>query len=291
MLERKKTIICIDSFKYGYLKSAPFLNKLSKRFQHGTLEFSLGFWGGMETFFKGKSDILAFYYHSKDSSLKWTRKFAWLGRWPLNLLINFTRFLKREELFFTYNIPLDKLWMFDTAVKKPLHKRLNVRYVHIGELDKIAHKYGTKSEETKECIKKIDKKLSKMNFDLVFSDHGMIDIKKIIKVPESKICFIDSTMARYWGTKEELNKIKEKLSSKKGKIIKWPDKKYGQLIFLANPGILILPNYWQGSRPCNAMHGYDPKNKDMLGFYIMKKARKRKDFKIKEFNKIFRKWK
>jgi len=79
-------IICLDAFKPSYLEHAPYLRSLTKKYQHGELETPLGFWGGMETFFKGKSDILAFFHHSSNSSLKWTKNFSWLSRFPLTCL-------------------------------------------------------------------------------------------------------------------------------------------------------------------------------------------------------------
>lgn len=285
-MEKGKTIICIDSFKFEYLRYAPFLGSLAKRHQHGKLKFPLGFWGGMETFFKGQSSILAFYCHSKNSSLKWTRRFAWLGKMPLNCIINLIRLLRREELFFTYSIPLDRLWMFDAAVKKPLQNKARFKYVHLGgDLDRIAHKYGTKSRETIACVKRIDKQISKMKFELVFSDHGMVDVKETISLPTSKVCFLDSTLGRYWGSDAELNDIRKKLPVKKGRIINWHDKRFGQLIFLANPGILILPNYWQGSQACKGMHGYSPDCRENQGFYILKQEGKRKDLSIESLRK------
>lgn len=72
-----------------------------------------------------------------------------------------------------------------------------------------------------------------------------------------------------------------KLSLNKGKIIKW-DKKYGDLIFLTNPGVLISPNFWQGNKQIKAMHGYD---KNCEGFYIIKKENKRKNLDMKDLHK------
>lgn len=271
-------IICIDSFKEEYLEHAPYLKSLTKDCQHGSLKVPVGFWGGMETFSKGESDILAFFYYSENSSLKWTKKLWFLGKFKLNCLINLKRLFCGEQLFYTYNIPLKKLYMFDTSVKKKLNFGKN--YLRIGDdLDKLAHKYGTKSEEVKTCIKKIDNRLKKMDFDLIMSDHGMVDIKETISVPFSEKCFIDSILARYWGNIED---IKNKLPLNKGKIIKW-NKKYGDLIFLANPGIIISPNYLQGKKVAKAMHGY---NKGCEGFYILQKEGKRKDLDMKELHKL-----
>ena len=271
-------IVCIDSFKEEYLEYAPYLKSLTEKYQYGSLKVPVGFWGGMETFSKGNSDILAFFYYSENSSLRWTKYFRFLGKFLLNCLINSIRLIKGEQLFYTYDIPLNKLYMFDTAVKKKLN--FGKDYLRIGDdLDKIAHKYGTKSDEVKNCVKKNDDRLRKMDFDLIMSDHGMVDVKETIEVPFSNKCLIDSTLARYWGNVDE---IKKKLPLKKGKIINW-NKKYGDLIFLANPGVLIFPNSRQKKVSDKAMHGYD---KQCNGFYIVKKENKRKNLDMKELHKI-----
>ncbi len=281
-------IVCVDSFKFEYLRYAPYLKSLSERYAHGRLKTCLGFWGGMETFFKGRSDILAFFYYSERSSWRFVRYFSLLGRFFVNLLINFFRFLKGEVLFWSYEIPAKKMHMFDTDVKKSFYHGLKVEYVHIGKLDKISHKYGVDSLETRRCVEEIDNMLRKVDFDLVMSDHGMMDVKEIIKVPECERCFIDSTMARYWGDDRDIKKLKLNLPLDKGKRIKW-NKKYGDLIFLANPGVLIMPNYWQGGNRVRAMHGYDPGSKEMDGFYILLREGKRKDLEMIELHeKVFR---
>ena len=130
------------------------------------------------------------------------------------------------------------------------------------------------------AIKKVDNKLSRMKFDIVLSDHGMMDIKKIISVPKTDSCFIDSDMARYWGRKPNF-------SSKDGKWIPWKNKQYGEYIFLANSGVLIMPNYWQGKIPVKAMHGYDGKDKEMKALYILNREGIKKNLKVEELHKIF----
>jgi hypothetical protein len=199
---------------------------------------------------------------------------------PLEVLINLQRLLARKRLFRTGNLPLKKLYKFDTEVGKPFEKINGIDYLYIGKLDKTAHKYGTKSKETIEAIKEIDKSISKMKFDIILSDHGMIDVTKTISVPRTKDCLIDSTFARYWGEKPNFD-------SNDGKWIEWEDKRYGEHIFLANPGVLILPNYWQGNMPVKAMHGYSPKCKDMNAVYILNREGKKKNLKVGELNKIF----
>ena len=115
---------------------------------------------------------------------------------------------------------------------------------------------------------------------LSFNTTRLIDIHKTISVPKTKECIIDSTFARYWKEKPNFN-------LDDGKWINWGDKRYGDYIFLANPGILILPNFWQGKHPIKAMHGYDPKCKEMNAIYILNKNGKKKNLKVEGLHKIF----
>ena len=207
---------------------------------------------------------------------------------PRRVLI--LRLIQGKELFGTAQIPLNELYKFDFCVDKPFYSGLGVDYTYMGELDKIGHKYGTNSLELIEALREVDKKISKMDFDIILSDHGMIDIKKTISVPKSKDCFIDADLARYWGGEQELNKVKEKLPLTEGKLINWPDKRFGQLIFIANPGVLIYPNFWW-HRKDKAMHGYDGKHPDLKAIYILNRKGNRKDFNVHQLHEIFRKWK
>ncbi len=283
-------IIMIDAFKPEYLKYAPYLSSLTKKFQWGELEMPTGHEGGVEIVFSGSSDKLALFYKEKNSSLKFLKYFTFLerfgkaGRFAIDSLVNFPRLLKGYELFKTGNIPLGQLCKFEFSVNKPFYKTKGIEYEYFGELDRIGHKYGTSSKEIISAIKEIDRKISKMDFDIIFSDHGMIDIHKEISVPITDNCFIDSDMARYWDKKPEFN-------PKYGKWIEWDNKKYGEFIFLANPGVLISPNYWQGKSMVKAMHGYNGKNQELKGIYIVNKKGDKKNLKAEGLNKIVKEMK
>lgn len=300
---KKLKIIMIDAFKPIYLEHAPYLKALTKEYQHGELDMGLGHWRGVQILFEGKSDIIATFYKNEDfnnnqnkNQLNYLKYFIFLkyfgefGRFIIDILFNFPRLIKGYELIRTGNIPIDKLYKFDVAVKRHFAKKDNIEFRYFGELDKTGHKYGTKSPKIINEIKKLDKKISKItsqnNFNLIFSDHGMADIEKIISVPITKNCFIDSDIARYWGNEKELKEIKKQLPINDGKIINW-DKKYGQLIFLVNTGILIFPNFWN-KKPVKAMHGYDGKDKDMKAFYLIKKPGIGKNLKVEELHEILK---
>ncbi len=278
---KKIKIINVDGFKYSYLEHAPYLKSLTEKYQHGKVIIPFGFWGAMDVFFNGKSDILSFFHYSDNSSWKSVKYFKFFGNFLCNCYINFFRFLKRQKLFYAYHIPLKKLHKFDTVIKKYFSQGYNVDFVYIGDLDKIGHKYGTSAPETIECIKRIDKVLSEENFDIIMSDNGMMDVTDVVEVPETEKCFIDSTLARYWGEKPK-NMLMDK-----GKWITWENKLYGDYIFSANPGVLFLPNYWQGKKPAKGMHGYDSNVEDMKTLYVLNREGKRKDVDMKELHHIF----
>lgn len=175
-----------------------------------------------------------------------------------------------------------------------LDKKIEFAYLYLPSLDGVMHTYGTKHTKTIEKIKWLEKQISdvyehaKEEYDSVslhiFSDHGMCDTKgsvDLIKTIENTsleygkdyVAMYDSTMARFWFMNEEARKTITKILSeeKSGTIISdeelkqmrvfFEDKKFGELFFLTNPGILINPSYF-GLKVIPGMHGYHPKHKD-----------------------------
>jgi Type I phosphodiesterase / nucleotide pyrophosphatase len=114
----------------------------------------------------------------------------------------------------------------------------------------------------------------------VFSDHGMancdvlLDLKKEmealpVRVPNDYAVVYDSTMARFWFFNDRArwivtNRLQE-ISN--GRIVPdeelkemgtlFADRYFGELIFLAKEGVLIVPSH-MGARPIRGMHGYHP---------------------------------
>jgi predicted AlkP superfamily pyrophosphatase or phosphodiesterase len=200
----------------------------------------------------------------------------------------------------------------DRTFKKSLElaKQNNqLSYFHFFSTDNLVHKLGTNSEETFNLVRKLDnfvEQLSKYSDSiLIFSDHGMVDVKKTWDLwaeinnlgfvyGSDYVMFLDSTLARFWfKNKIAEDKIKELLEkSRRGEIINFRNldikKNFGDIIFQVNPGILILPNFYQ-DKSDKAMHGYSDKCKEEQGFYIYYKKgikNKRKDIKISEIFNI-----
>ncbi|PWU18310.1 MAG: nucleotide pyrophosphatase [Verrucomicrobia bacterium] len=116
----------------------------------------------------------------------------------------------------------------------------------------------------------------------IFSDHGMANCDRLLdlrakiqrlplRVPEDYAVVYDSTMARFWFFNENAKRqISECLEQEPlGRIVPdaelekmgtlFPDRYFGELIFLVQEGVLIVPSD-MGRRPIRAMHGYHPTN-------------------------------
>ncbi len=167
-------------------------------------------------------------------------------------------------------------------------------YLYMASMDAILHQYGKNHQKVTEKIAWYETELRKMlataheEYEevrlFIFSDHGMTDVHTDFNLMEliektglrfgiDYAAVYDSTMARFWFIKPEseapLRKVLEKISQ--GHIIppktmtKWgvdfPDQRYGELFFLMNPGVLIVPSH-MGERTIAGMHGYSPDDKD-----------------------------
>ena len=118
----------------------------------------------------------------------------------------------------------------------------------------------------------------------ICSDHGMATIHThldlMAKVEGLGLVFgrdytatYDSTMGRFWfhqaGSRERITKLLEQVPE--GRILPPEELKqlgwdfegdqFGELIFLTNPGVLIVPSH-MGTKPITGMHGYHPDDAD-----------------------------
>jgi predicted AlkP superfamily pyrophosphatase or phosphodiesterase len=169
-------------------------------------------------------------------------------------------------------------------------------YLYMAAMDAILHAHGTKSPLVTDKIKWYENKLrsvitlAQKKYDPVhvylFTDHGMTDItdecdliKQIdrlgLRFGIDYAAMYDSTMARFWfhsnSAREKIIEVLEK--EPQGQILSeerlreygcdFPDNKYGDLFFLMNPGVLMLPSF-MGETSLAGMHGYAPEHKDSL---------------------------
>ena len=175
--------------------------------------------------------------------------------------------------------------------KQDLHPPVNFAFFHVGDLDKTGHQYGPDSSQRRSAMKKVMKgvgdiyhiaseRFSQVHLVLV-GDHGMMEVrnhldiwselKKLpVKIEKDYLVFLDSTMARFWFFSDSAESlIIDMLDNIKGGHIvsqeekdkyhlNYPHNKFGDIIFLADAGVLIFPNFYQNKKPVKGMHGYAP---------------------------------
>lgn len=173
-------------------------------------------------------------------------------------------------------------------------QRIEFAYCSLGKLDALMHAVGTHDPKVTDLIRWYDQQLRKLiaaaeaNYDevawYVFTDHGMhnvtagydliADIQKTgLRWNKDYVAFYDSTMARFWflnpAAREKITAtlaghpqgriLSEEELRNKG--VWFEDGMYGELIFLMNSGIQIVPGF-MGVKQIKGMHGYDPRDAD-----------------------------
>jgi hypothetical protein len=178
-------------------------------------------------------------------------------------------------------------------------------YLHLQELDGVGHAHGPESAGLDRGLVATDALLSKLirtleaRFDAVdvvlFGDHGMVSVTgttdvwaalrdQPIHLGRDVVFFLDSTMARFWFPNPAAKRpVVEALAPLPGRVLDVEDlaaldlagcdPRNGELYFLAHPGVLILPNFFQRrGEPVRGMHGYHPDCPDNQGFFLFREA-------------------
>src|SRR5207249_257432 len=117
----------------------------------------------------------------------------------------------------------------------------------------------------------------------IFSDHGMANCDELLDLKSSVDALpvrmeadyavvYDSTLARFWFFNPRARQLITDCLRRvpQGRILSdeeleelhclFPDRYFGELIFLVKEGVLIVPSH-MGQRPIRAMHGYHPGEK------------------------------
>lgn len=178
-------------------------------------------------------------------------------------------------------------------------------FMHLQELDGLGHAYGPESAEILNGLAATDALVERLitslesRFDAVdvvlFGDHGMVSVTGTVDVwsaldaagltpGRDVVFFLDSTMARFWfPTAAARDAVLRALEGLPGQVLKAPDlerlridrcdRRNGELMFLAEPGHVILPNFFQraGELP-RGMHGYEPDCPDNMGAFVVHTA-------------------
>lgn len=178
-----------------------------------------------------------------------------------------------------------------TALLKDIRtEEIDFAFLYWPELDGLMHRVGNDAREVPSKLRSYEEKIGRLlavareHYEevrlYVFSDHGMancdqhLDLRAKIdalgfKMGEDYAVVYDSTMARFWffndraaqAITECLEEVPEGdiLSDAELKQLGtfFPDRYFGELIFLVQEGTLIVPSH-MGERPIRAMHGFHP---------------------------------
>ncbi len=181
----------------------------------------------------------------------------------------------------------------DDLIKAIKSEKIDFSFSYWPGLDGLLHNVGNQSPEVPKRLRMYEEWIDQVmeaargHYEevrlYVFSDHGMancdvhIDVKAKIEALDLKMekdyaVVYDSTMARFWFFNDRArwlvtNCLKE---IPEGRILPdaelkelrayFADGKFGEMIFLAKEGVLIVPSH-MGERPITAMHGYHPLDK------------------------------
>jgi predicted AlkP superfamily pyrophosphatase or phosphodiesterase len=174
------------------------------------------------------------------------------------------------------------------------NQRIEFAYCSLGRLDALMHAEGNDVPEIGKLLDWYDGKIRALldaadeNYTevtwYVFTDHGMhnvvethdliSDIETLgLEWNQDYVAFYDSTMARFWFLNDTARtSIFQCLENHpKGRVLSVEELKkfgvyfengqYGELIFLMNSGIQIVPSF-MGIKQSKGMHGYDPSDPD-----------------------------
>ena len=167
---------------------------------------------------------------------------------------------------------------------------IDFAWLYWPDLDGLLHRVGNLSPEVPAKLNAYEPWLAELMAKAhqhyeevrltIFSDHGMancdilLDLRARIeplglRMGVDYAVVYDSTMARFWFFGDRARRlVTECLGTVPGgRIVPdaeleklgalFPDRYFGELIFLADEGVLIVPSH-MGERPIRAMHGYHP---------------------------------
>lgn len=173
-------------------------------------------------------------------------------------------------------------------------------FLYIADADKAGHLLGPGTDAYREFLRRLDAALSEFVAAIssrapggdvfLFSDHGMnrvtgtIDVwghltREGLRLGRDFVAFFNSTIASFWFPDgAQRGRVLQSLQGLSGGRLlddhdlqryhlRFPDNRYGDMLFLVQPGLEIIPNFMSLShRASLGMHGYDPDDPDTAAF-------------------------
>jgi hypothetical protein len=174
-------------------------------------------------------------------------------------------------------------------------------FLHFAEVDWLGH-LGPHSAARRAALHSVDA-AARMVFEemlqrgprpnlLVFGDHGMVEVRKVVnlypvlaqlglKPGRDYAFFLDSMLARFWfATDRARNRVGEALSAlPHGRVLDaaalaryglaGAPRRLGELFYVMQGGIVLFPDFFQGTVPARGMHGYLPEEEENWAAIIL----------------------
>lgn len=203
---------------------------------------------------------------------------------------------EKDIPYYVHNSDVPDEIRFEQLMADIRTRRIDFSYCSLGGLDALMHAEGNDAPHVGKLLEWYDDKIRALldaateNYNdvswYVFTDHGMHNVTETYNLTEDLkaldlewnrdyVAFYDSTMVRIWLlTDIARESIVRMLSNHpKGRILSetelktfgiyFEDGQYGDLVFLMNSGIQIVPSF-MGVKPVKGMHGYHPTDPDSL---------------------------
>jgi hypothetical protein len=202
-------------------------------------------------------------------------------------------------------------------------QKYEMYFLYLSELDSFLHdrcKYEgevrSKLQQYDRWIREVYQEAKKSYGDVelfVFSDHGMTpkragydllsEIRPLkLQMPRDYIAIYDSTMARFWYFQDDARtRILSRLKQLEcGRILQqeernrfgldFSDNRYGDTIFLMNPGVVIEPSF-MGTLGPEGMHGFDPeKDPHSYAAFLSNRTPEFPVRTLADVNEVMRNW-
>ena len=180
--------------------------------------------------------------------------YNFLNTFPMMLADNNIRFKYLNSFNFSaYQIQEairsnDCIYAMNSSFDKLLHKQITPRLIaqYIDDIIKKVYHFLIDNFKDNFCL-------------IILSDHGMIDVKGKINLDkpniDNEIRFIDSTILRVWGVNNHRFKNPHTILYDSTILPNTQFKYYKK--YLAKPGYIFSPNFFQGHNTIKGMHGYD----------------------------------
>src|SRR5947209_713222 len=212
----------------------------------------------------------------------------------MNRGTNIFDYLEANQIAYHVSDPAKSEEVNLAALSRDIRKEsIDFAFLYWPGLDGLLHHVGNDSPQIPEKLRQYERWINQLLRETadhyaaihlyLFSDHGMahcdelFDLRSIIarlpvKMGRDYAVVYDSTIASFWffthSARAQITATLEQLPE--GRIISddelerlgafFPDRYFGELIFLVREGVLIVPSH-MGERPIRGMHGYHPDEK------------------------------